>query len=420
MNVINRLPQHVADLIAAGEVVERPASVVKELFENSVDAGAHSVAVEIKRGGMGYIRVTDDGKGMSPQDAETAFLRHATSKLKDEYGLEAIGTLGFRGEALAAISAVSRMRLFTRERGSDDGTALVLEAGQVISREQAGCPEGSTMIAEDLFYNTPARLKYMKKDQAEGAAVTAAMIRLALSRPEVSVSYIKDGEEVFHTAGDGEPLSCIYAVLGRDLAKELLPVEGSGEGVSVSGFVGAPAAAKGNRSSQFFFVNGRCVKSQLLQAALEQAYKNSLFTGRFPGCVLYLTLKLGAVDVNIHPAKTEIKFYQDKQIFDAVYRSVLSALSGERDRPEIKLNGEKERAEKTPAAAAPAAVSAAGKRPAEAPRTPPEREKENVPPAKMRQIVDQLVFRSNPVRYETRTAEEKAPPPARDERSAAA
>ncbi|MBO4331497.1 MAG: ATP-binding protein, partial [Oscillospiraceae bacterium] len=211
MNIINRLPQHVADLIAAGEVVERPASVVKELFENSADAGAKSVAVEIKRGGMSYIRVTDDGRGMSPQDAETAFLRHATSKLKDEYGLEAIGTLGFRGEALAAISAVSRIRLFTRERGSEEGSSLALEAGQLISAEQAGCPEGSTMIVEDLFYNTPARMKYMKKDQAEGAAVTTAMIRLALSRPDISVSYIKDGEEVFHTPGDGKELSAVYA-----------------------------------------------------------------------------------------------------------------------------------------------------------------------------------------------------------------
>ncbi|MCR4771150.1 MAG: DNA mismatch repair endonuclease MutL [Oscillospiraceae bacterium] len=411
MNIINRLPQHVADLIAAGEVVERPASVVKELFENSVDAGAHSVAVEIKRGGMSYIRVTDDGRGMSPQDAETAFLRHATSKLKDEYGLEAIGTLGFRGEALAAISAVSRMRLFTRERGSGEGTALVLEAGQVISREQAGCPDGSTMIAEDLFYNTPARLKYMKKDQAEGAAVTAAMIRLALSRPEVSVSYIKDGEEVFHTPGDGDTLSCIYAVLGRDFAKELLPAGGSGEGVGVSGFVGLPSAARGSRSNQFFFVNGRCVKSQLLQAALEQAYKNSLFTGRFPSCVLYLTLKLGAVDVNIHPAKTEIKFYQDKQIFDAVYRSVLAALNGERERPEIELGGKKDRGDNTAADAAPPPMPVPERRRSDTYAPPREMEKENVPPAKMRQIVDQLVFRSNPVSYGTQRTEEKAPPP---------
>jgi DNA mismatch repair protein MutL len=338
MNIINRLPPHVADLIAAGEVVERPASVVKELMENAIDAGAGTIIVEIQRGGMSYIRVTDDGCGMSPQDASAAFLRHATSKLHDQYGLEAIRTLGFRGEALAAIAAVSRIQLLTREKGSLEGTSVTLEAGVELLKEEAGCPEGSTIIVRDIFFNTPARLKFMKKDAAEGAGVSGTVIRCALSHPEISVRYIKDGKEEFQTSGDGDVKTCIYSVLGRDFALSVLKAESSGEGINVSGYVSSPAAARGNRSNQYFFVNGRFVKSQLLQAALEQAFKNSLFTGRYPACVLYIDIKHSTVDVNVHPAKTEIKFMQERTVFDAVYRAVLNGLNGENEAPELRLS----------------------------------------------------------------------------------
>ena len=341
MNKIKCLSPHVADMIAAGEVVERPGSVVKELVENALDAGATSITVEIQRGGMSYIRVTDNGSGMSAEDAKTAFLRHATSKLRDEYGLESIATLGFRGEALAAISAVSMVELMTREKGAAEGTSVTLEAGIVQEISPVGCPEGTTMIVRSLFYNTPARLKFMKKDSAEAANVSNVVIRCAMSHPEVAIRFIKDGAEEFSTPGDGNTESCIYSLLGRDYARNMLPVDGSGEGGKVRGFVCPPANAKGNRSGQFFFVNGRYIKSALLQAALEQAYKNALFTGRFPACVLYIDVKLNEVDVNVHPAKTEIKFLNERKVFDTVYIAVKAALEGENKAPEIKLKEEK-------------------------------------------------------------------------------
>lgn len=341
MNVIKCLSPHVADMIAAGEVVERPGSVVKELMENAIDAGAGSVTVEIQRGGMSYIRVTDNGCGMSPEDAQTAFQRHATSKLRDEYGLESISTLGFRGEALAAISAVSEVELMTREKGAEEGTSVILEAGEIKEVSPVGCPEGTTMIVRSLFYNTPARLKFMKKDSAEAANVGNVVIRCAISHPDVAVRYIKDGSEEFATPGDGNVEGCAYALLGRDYARNMLPVSGSGDGGSVKGFVCTPAAAKGNRSGQFFFVNGRYVKSQPLQAALEQAYRNSLFTGRFPSCILYIDIRLNEVDVNVHPAKTEVKFLNERKVFDAVYLAVKTALEGENRPPEISLKEDK-------------------------------------------------------------------------------
>lgn len=343
MNKIKCLSPHVADMIAAGEVVERPGSVVKELVENALDAGATSITVEIQRGGMSYIRVTDNGSGMSAEDAQTAFLRHATSKLRDEYGLESIATLGFRGEALAAISAVSMVELMTREKGAAEGTSVTLEAGVVQEISPAGCPEGTTMIVRSLFYNTPARLKFMKKDSSEAANVSNVVIRCAMSHPEVAIRFIKDGAEEFSTPGDGNTESCIYSLLGRDYARNMLPVDGSGEGGKVRGFVCPPANAKGNRSGQFFFVNGRYIKSALLQAALEQAYKNALFTGRFPACVLYIDVKLNEVDVNVHPAKTEVKFLNERKVFDTVYIAVKAALEGENKAPEIKLKEEKPR-----------------------------------------------------------------------------
>ena len=327
MPVIRQLSPHVADLIAAGEVVERPASVVKELMENAIDAGASAVTVEIEHGGMTLIRVSDNGGGIPTDQAATAFLRHATSKISTEYDLEAIGTLGFRGEALAAISAVSRIDLLTKTADAPLGTALTLEAGVVLSQEEAGCPNGTTMVVRDLFYNTPARLKFMKKDAAEGAAVFAVVQRLALSHPELSVKFIRDGKQELLTPGDGQLKSAVYAVLGRDLALGFAPIQGSGEGMSVSGFASLPACCRGSRSFQHFFVNGRYIKSRTMMAALEEAYKNQKMVGRFPGCVLHLTVKPNAVDVNVHPTKTEVKFQSEQQVFSTVYHAVLSALT---------------------------------------------------------------------------------------------
>ena len=333
MPTIRQLDPHVADLIAAGEVVERPASVVKELMENAIDAGAGAITVEIAHGGMALIRVTDDGCGIAPDQCQTAFLRHATSKISSEYDLEAIGTLGFRGEALAAIAAVSRVELLTNQ-GQGLGTALSLEGGQLVEQEEAGCPKGTTMLVRDLFFNTPARLKFMKKDSAEGAAVFAVVQRLALSHPELSVKFIRDGKQELLTPGDGQLKSAIYAVLGRDLALGFLPVKGSGEHMEISGFVSLPTCCRGSRSYQHFFVNGRYIKSRVMMAALEEAYRNQKMVGKFPGCVLHLTVRPNTVDVNVHPTKTEVKFQNEQQVFSTVYHGVLAALNGDQSRPQ--------------------------------------------------------------------------------------
>ena len=330
---IQVLDPHVADLIAAGEVVERPASVVKELIENAIDAGATAVTVEIRSGGMALIRITDDGCGIAPDELPTAFLRHATSKLRTAQDLAAIGTLGFRGEALAAIAAVSRVELLTNQ-GQGLGTALSLEGGQLVEQEEAGCPKGTTMLVRDLFYNTPARLKFMKKDSAEGAAVFAVVQRLALSHPELSVKFIRDGKQELLTPGDGQLKSAIYAVLGRDLALGFLPVKGSGEHMEISGFVSLPTCCRGSRSYQHFFVNGRYIKSRVMMAALEEAYRNQKMVGKFPGCVLHLTVRPNTVDVNVHPTKTEVKFQNEQQVFSTVYHGVLAALNGDKTRPQ--------------------------------------------------------------------------------------
>ncbi len=326
---INLLSPHVADLIAAGEVVERPASVIKELMENAFDAGAKNVTVEIRDGGATMIRVTDDGCGMAPEDAGIAFLRHATSKLKDEYGLEAIETMGFRGEALAAISAVSRIELYTRRPEDSEGTCMTLTAGDIDEMEPAGCPAGTSICIRDLFYNTPARLKFLKSDRSEASACIQAALRCALGRPEVSVRFLRDGKEEFFTPGDGEISSVIYALLGREIAATLMPVQSEGEGIRLKGFVSSPAAGRGNRGAQYFYVNGRFIRSSLLQAALEQAYRNTLLTGRYPACVIYLEIRPGAVDVNVHPAKIEVKFSEERKIFNLLYQATQSALRGE-------------------------------------------------------------------------------------------
>lgn len=367
MPEIQILSPHLADLIAAGEVVERPASVVKELVENAFDAGARAVTVELRGGGATYLRVTDDGCGMAPEDAGIAFLRHATSKLHNEQGLEAIGTMGFRGEALAAISAVSHITLTTRQRGAAAGTHMTLDAGDIQDMYETGCPEGTTMIVRDLFFNTPARRKFLKSDRAEGAACAAAALRCALGRPDVSVRCIRDGEEVFFSPGDNKLGSCVYSLLGRDLAMSLLPCAGEADGVRVHGFISSPAAGRGSRAQQYFFCNGRWIKSAALQAALEQAYRNTLLVGRFPACVLYIELSCAAVDVNVHPAKTEVKFTHERAVFDAVYYGARAALEAEKE-PVATLSKTAAKPEPAPKAdpfvpAAPKAAPAAAQHP---------------------------------------------------------
>ena len=342
MPKIIQLDRHVADLIAAGEVVERPASAVKELAENSIDAGAKNITIELQNGGMTFLRITDDGCGMDPVDARTAFLRHATSKIRKKEDLACIGTLGFRGEALAAISSVSKIDLLTRAQGAETGVRLHLEAGQVLSEEPAGCPCGTTILVRELFYNTPARMKFMKSDAAESSAVFAAIQQQALAHPEISFRFLKDGQEQLHTDGQGDRMAAIYAIYGRELANNMLPVDGSWEKLRVRGFVTKPTATRGNRAWQSFFVNNRYIKSRLLSAAVEEAYRNQIMVGRFPACVLEIDMPVQAVDVNVHPAKTEVKFLSEREVFDAVHYAVLSTLSRAAGRPEWKAPEKKQ------------------------------------------------------------------------------
>ena len=336
MPKILQLSPHIANLIAAGEVVERPASVVKELLENAVDAGASKVTIEIKNGGMTYLRVTDNGCGMSAEDARTAFLRHATSKLRTAEDLAAIGTMGFRGEALAAIASVSRIDLMTKTPGAISGTSLLLEAGKITEEDEVGCPDGTTIIVRDLFYNTPARMKFMKSDSVEGGKVAAAVQMQALAHPEVSFTFIRDGKQTLQTPGSGDLGAAVYCVYGRESAK-FVEVSSRWEGYSLRGFVSKPTDARPSRSLQTFFVNDRPVKSRLLIQALEEAYRNQIMVGKFPACVLHLTIPPASVDVNVHPAKTEVKFLSEKAVFDCVHYGVLGALNKTPDRPQVQL-----------------------------------------------------------------------------------
>ncbi|MBQ8354420.1 MAG: DNA mismatch repair endonuclease MutL [Oscillospiraceae bacterium] len=336
MPKILQLSPHIANLIAAGEVVERPASVVKELLENAVDAGASKVTIEIKNGGMTYLRVTDNGCGMSAEDARTAFLRHATSKLRTAEDLAAIGTMGFRGEALAAIASVSRIDLMTKTPGAISGTSLLLEAGKITEEDEVGCPDGTTIIVRDLFYNTPARMKFMKSDSVEGGKVAAAVQMQALAHPEVSFTFIRDGKQTLQTPGNGDLGAAVYCVYGRESAK-FVEVSSRWEGYSLRGFVSKPTDARPSRSLQTFFVNDRPVKSRLLIQALEEAYRNQIMVGKFPACVLHLTIPPANVDVNVHPAKTEVKFLSEKAVFDCVHYGVLGALNKTPDRPQVQL-----------------------------------------------------------------------------------
>ena len=336
MPKIIQLSQHVANLIAAGEVVERPASVVKELLENAVDAGATKVTVEIRDGGMTFLRVTDNGCGMEAADARTAFLRHATSKLRTAEDLAAISTMGFRGEALAAIASVSHIDLLTKTADSLSGTSLHLDAGVITEESEAGCPDGTTIIIRDLFFNTPARMKFMKSDTVEGGKVAAAVQMQALAHPEVAFTFLRDGKQVLSTPGTGELQAAVYCVYGRDFAK-MVPVESRWDGYILTGYVSKPTDARPSRSFQTFFVNDRPVKSKLLVAALEEAYRNQIMTGKFPACVLRLSIPTNAVDVNVHPAKTEVKFLSEKAVFDCVHYGVLGALNKQTDRPQIQF-----------------------------------------------------------------------------------
>ena len=336
MPKILQLSSHIANLIAAGEVVERPASAVKELLENAVDAGASKVTIEIRDGGMTFLRVTDNGCGMSAEDARTAFLRHATSKLRTEEDLAAIGTMGFRGEALAAIASVSRIDLMTKTPGSLSGVKLHLDAGVITEEAEAGCPDGTTILVRDLFYNTPARMKFMKSDTVEGSRVAAAVQMQALAHPEVAFQFLRDGKQVLATPGTGKLQDAMYCVYGRDCAR-MVAVESRWESYTLSGFVTLPTDARPSRNLQTFFVNNRPVKSKLLIAALEEAYRNQLMVGRFPGCVLHLNLPANAVDVNVHPAKTEVKFLSEKAVFDCVHYGVLGALNKKPDRPAVQF-----------------------------------------------------------------------------------
>ena len=353
MPSIIQLSPHIANLIAAGEVVERPASVVKELLENAVDAGATQVTVEIRDGGMTFLRVTDNGCGMEPQDARTAFLRHATSKLRSAEDLAAIGTMGFRGEALAAIASVSRIDLLTKPAGSLTGTSLRLEAGNITEESEAGCPGGTTIIVRDLFFNTPARMKFMKSDTVEGSRVTAAVQLQALAHPEVSIKFLRDGKQVVSTPGNGSLQAAVYCIYGRDFAN-MTEVKSKWDDYTVTGFVCKPTDARPSRNLQTFFVNDRPVKSRLLTSALEEAYRNQLMVGKFPTCVLHLQLPPTAVDVNVHPAKTEVKFLNEKAVFDCVHYGVLAALNKTPDRPDVQF-ARQPRQEAAPAQTAKAA-----------------------------------------------------------------
>ena len=337
MPKINVLSFAVANLIAAGEVVDRPASVIKELVENAIDAGADKITVEIQRGGIAFMRVTDNGCGMTPDDLPVSIRRHATSKIKEAEDLDSIMTLGFRGEALAAISAVSRIRILTRTADAEMGNLLEAEGGNILRVSEQGCAKGTTVIVEELFANVPARRKFLKKDSAETMAVSAMVERVALSRPDIAFSFIADGSRRFDTAGDGKLEHVIHALFGRDFARRMIAAEATVGGITVSGFIGRSDNVKTNRNYQNFFINGRYVKSKTATAAIEQAYTSYIAPERFPVCVLNIQLNPGAVDVNVHPAKLEVKFSNEKLVFEAVYGAVRGALSRDDSRPELVL-----------------------------------------------------------------------------------
>ncbi len=323
---INVLTKQVAELIAAGEVVERPASVIKELVENSIDAGATAITVEIQNGGSVYMRVTDNGCGIHRDDVPLAFVSHATSKVVSEQDLEHICTFGFRGEALASICAVSRTELLTRYEDDEIGTRCVVNAGEIIELDDAGCPKGTTIVVRDLFYNVPARMKFLKKDTTESGAVYSVIERVAMSHPEIAVKFIKDGKISLQTSGNGDILAVLRSLYGREFSEQLISVNYEFDFIKVSGYISKPVASRPNRNMQHFFVNGRMVKSPTAMKAVEEAYKGSIMVGKHPSCVLNICLAPNLVDVNVHPAKTQVRFVNEKAVFEAVYYACKTAV----------------------------------------------------------------------------------------------
>ena len=340
MGIINVLDFQIANLIAAGEVVERPSSAVKELLENAIDAGATDITVEIKRGGISFIRVSDNGCGISAEDLPVALKRHATSKIKEARDLDTIVTLGFRGEALAAISSVSITRIISKRREDAFGTSITSEFGKVTDISQTGCKDGTTVIVENLFENVPARRKFLKKDSSEAAAVISIVERVALSHPEIAIKLINNGNVEFRTQGNGKLLDTIYAVFGKDFASKLIDVEFMADGIEVLGYIGTPINVRANRNYQNFYINGRYVRSKTATAALEQAYESYLEVGKFPCCVLFINVHPVLVDVNVHPTKLEVKFSNEKTVFEAIYCAVRNALVNATDRPEVLFESE--------------------------------------------------------------------------------
>ena len=337
MPKIKVLPKEIAELIAAGEVVERPASVIKELMENAIDAGSSSVTVEIKNGGITYIRVTDNGCGISREDIRNAFISHATSKISTRDDLYAIGTLGFRGEALASIAAVSNVEVLTRTQEEETGTRYCISAGEETLVDDAGCPLGTTIVVRDLFFNTPARMKFLKKDVSEANAVAGIVDKIALSNPDVSIRFIREGKSALFTSGSGDLKTAAYEIFGKDFADGLIEADYSFESVKISGLVSKPTKSRPNRNMQFFFVNGRLVKSGTASAALSEAYKNSIMVGKFPYCVLNITTAPGLVDVNVHPAKIEVRFANERTVFSAVYYAAKNALEHRDEAPKVTI-----------------------------------------------------------------------------------
>ena len=334
---INVLPKEIYQLIAAGEVVERPSSVVKEMIENSLDAGAKNITLEIKNGGSTYIRITDDGCGIERDDVRKVFVSHATSKISKKDDLNSIGTLGFRGEAMASISAVSKVELLTKAENEEIGTRYEIAGGEELEFDDAGCPNGTTIVVRDIFFNTPARMKFLKKDVTEGNQVAGIVDRMAISHPEISFRFIRDGKQVLITSGNGDLKSTVYSVLGKEMSDSLMSVDYSFNDMRITGFVSKPTASRKSRAGQYFYINSRIVKSKTAMAALEQAYKNTIMVGRFPACVLNIELNPAQVDVNVHPAKTEVRFANEKPIFDLVYYAVKTAIENDRTVKEVEF-----------------------------------------------------------------------------------
>ncbi len=338
MSKIKLMDKSLRDMIAAGEVVERPASVVKELLENSIDAGSTSITVEIQNGGRTLIRITDNGCGIAREDVTLAFTSHATSKISTESDLDSIATLGFRGEALSSIASVSRVAMLTKTADEQFGTSVNLEGGEIIEIEDAGCPNGTTIIVRDIFFNTPARMKFLKSDLAESNAVAGIVDKLALSHPEISFKFIRDNKTALQTSGDGKLKSAVMSLYGRELADNLIEVDYSYNGLKISGLISKPIASRKSRSMQNFFLNGRYIKTKTGYAALDEGYKNSIMVGRYPSCFLNISMPHDMVDVNVHPAKTEVRFVNESTVFDAVRFAVKTALGKGDSRPTMQIN----------------------------------------------------------------------------------